>query len=264
MYQSKHLFMKTIALFTVSLFAFFILNAQEEKKSEIHVKIEKDGKVVKDTTYLVDEDTDTKVASKILDMTFGENMHHREGLRTFSSEDGAFYEFHSKDGKMTAKHKVMMKEMHEGEDGHVFITTEEGEDGEKIVIVKKINIDEDGEHTWTNKEKNVYIIKEGEYGELKHIRHDGEKPVWIEEDGAKVMIIDSKDGKQKKIEIIIEEDMDLDSDSEQIIKTKDGETIIIRTIKEGDNEKEVKVEVIVEEEKQEGDKKEIKKRKKKK
>ena len=258
--------MKTIALFTVSLFVFFSLNAQEEKKSEIHVKIEKDGKVVKDTTYLVDKDTDTKLASKVLDMTFGENMGQGEGNGTFSFEDSGFYEFHSKVGKMTPKQEVMIKEIHEGEDEQVFVTTEEGEDGERIVIVKKIKIDNDGEHIRTNKEEKVSIlnIQEGEEGELKHIRHDGEKPVWIEEDGAKIMIIDSKDGKQKEIKVITEEDVDLNSDSEQIIKTKDGETIIIHTIKKGDNDKEVKVEVIVEEEKQKRDKKEIKRKVKKK
>ncbi len=127
--------MKTIALFTSALFLAFSLNAQEEKKSEIHVKIEKDGKVVKDTTYLVDEDADTEIASKILDMSFGENFHKGEHrVMAFASDDGELHEFHSKDGDMHAKHKVMMKEMHEGESGHMFVTTEEGEDGETKVI----------------------------------------------------------------------------------------------------------------------------------
>ena len=308
--------MKTIALFTSALFLVFSLNAQEEKKSEIHVKIEKDGKVVKDTTYLVDEDANTEIASKILDMSFGENSHKGEHrVMAFDSGDGEFREFHSKDGDMHAKHKVMMKEMHEGENGHVFvtteegedgemtvivkkikmdgdgefrefhskdgdmhakhkvmmkemhegesgnvfITTEEGEDGEMTVIVKKIKIDEDGEHTWTSKDENVFIMKEGEKGELKHIQHNGEKPVWIEEDGAKVMIIDSKNGEKKRIKIIMEDDMDADSDYEFI--TDDGETIIIKTSKVEGDEKEVKVEVIVEEEKEV--KKETRKRKKK-
>lgn len=310
--------MKTIALFTSVIFLAFSLNAQDEKKSEIHVKIEKDGKVVKDTTYLVDEDANTEIASKILDMSFGENFHKGEHrVMAFSSDDGELLKFHSKDGDMHAKHKVIMKEMHEGEsghmfvtteegkdgemtvivkeikmdeddeihefhskdgdihakhivmmkemhsgeDGHIFVTTEEGEDGEMTVVVKKIMIDEDGEHTWTSKDENVIIMKKGEKGELKHIHHNGEKPVWIEEDGAKVMIIDSKNGEKKKIKIIMEDDMDADSDSDYEIITDDGKTIIIKTSKVKGDEKEVKVEVIVEEEKKV--KKETRKRKKK-
>ncbi len=310
--------MKTIALFISAIFLAFSLNAQEEKKSEIHVKIEKDGKVVKDTTYLVDEDANIEVASKILDMSFGENFHKGEHrLMAFASDDGELHEFHSKDGDMHAKHKVMMKEMHEGESGHMFVTTEEGEDGEMTVIIKKIKMDEDGElhefhakdgdihanhkvimkemhegesanvfvtteegedgemtfivkevkinedgeHTWTSKDENVFIMKEGEKGELKHIEHNGEKPVWIEEDGAKVMIIDSKNGEKKKIKIIMESDMDIDSDSGYEFITDDGETIIIKTSKLKGDEKEVKVEVIIEEEKEV--KKETRKRKRK-
>ena len=266
--------MKSFALFTLAMFAIFSLNAQDEKKSEIRVTIEKDGKVVKDTVYMVEEGRSVDHASKILDLTFGE---HKSGKKhkvlTFISDDGELHEMHSGDvdmkkmhkmhlecGEMGEEHEMIMKMIHEDDDDmQVFVTKEEGEDGETKVIVKKIKIDKDGGHSFIKKDENVIIMKAGEAGELEHIHHSGEKPVWIEENGAKVLIIDSKDGKQKKIKIVT------DSDSDKKFTTEDGNTIIIHTTKDCDNEKEVKVEVIVEDEegKVEGEKTKVKKTRKK-
>ena len=64
--------MKSFSLLSIALLAAFTLSAQNEKKSEIQVKIVKDGKTVKDTIYMVGNDKAVEHASKILDMTFGE------------------------------------------------------------------------------------------------------------------------------------------------------------------------------------------------
>lgn len=300
-----------------ALLVAFTLNAQDEKKSEIHVTIQKDGKTLKDTVYMVEDEKSVEHASKILDMTFGDPKEgEKHKVMTFISEDGKTYEFqtgdseakyihkmHSGNKSKGEEHEMIMEMIHESDDdAHVFVTTEEDEDGETTVIVKKIKmgkegdihkmmseegmseeehemikkmihdidsdddsqvfvtkekgengetkltvkkikICDDGEESIQHKEENVIIMKAGEKGELKKFQHNGEEPVWIEKDGAKILIIDSDDGMKKKIMVVT------DSDSDQKFTTEDGETIIIKTTKDGENEKEVNVEVIVDEDK---------------
>lgn len=306
--------MKSFGLLSIALVAAFTLNAQNEKKSEIQIKIIKDGETIKDTIYMVEDGKAAERASKILDMTLGEPKERGEHkVMTFISEDGEMHEFHSGDadvmkihkmhpgntemvkekevrmkmiqengddtqvfvtteesedgetkvivkkfkmgedgdihkimsaeGMNEEEHEMLMKMIHESDDNtRVFVTKEEGENGETKVIVKKIKISEDGEESTLNEEENVFIMKAGEEGELKHFHHKGEEPVWIEKDGAKVLIIDSKDGSKKKIMVVT------DSEPNYEFKTEKGETIIIHTKKDGKNEKEVNVEVVVKDE----------------
>jgi len=249
--------MKSFSLISIALLAAFTLSAQNEKKSEIQIKIIKDGKTVKDTVYMVEDGKAVEHASKILDMTFGEpKAGENYKVMTFISDDGEMHEFHSGDAaamkmhkmhagnaKMGEEHEGMMRMIHESDDDtQVFVTTEEGEDGETRVMVKKIKISEDGKESTLNEKENVYIIKGDKDVDLKHFEHNGEEPVWIEKDGAKILIIDSKDGSKKKIMVVT------DSESDYEFKTEDGEKIIIHTTKAGNKKKEVNVEVIVEDE----------------
>lgn len=225
--------MKSIALTILSAFILFTINAQDEK-SKVHVIMEVDGKVVKDTVYHVEKGTDPKLASKILDMTFsGEKKPHK--AIAFYSEDGELHE-------LEGDHEMMMKELHGDGKSHVFVTTEEGEDGETRVTVKKIKMDKDGEKEWTVKDEDVYVIKSGDGEETYTIESGGEKPQWIEKDGNKVLVIKSDDGSAKKIKIVS------DGDSGYSYTTEEGETIIIHTSKDSES-KEVKLKVIVEDEK---------------
>lgn len=242
--------LKKILFTFIAVFSIGLLNAQEEK-SNIHIKIEKDGKVIKDTVYAVSKDTDPEIVSKIIDMSLSEKGQHRK-VMAFKSEDGKLHEIHG-------DHDMMLKEMDLDDDGaKVFVTTEEGENGETKVIVKKIYNDKDGEKELENREENVYIIKsnDGDDEEVYEIKTKGEKPQWIEKDGDKILIIDTKDGKSKNIKII-EEGKDGYS-----YETEEGETIMINSSK-GDKEKEIKVEVVIEDKKADVDK-EVKKIKKKK
>lgn len=292
------LVLKKILFTLFAVFSILLVNAQEEK-SKIHIKIEKDGKVIKDTVYAVNKDTDPEIVSKIIDMSLKENgVHHK--VMALKSKDGKLQEVHG-------DHDMMLKEMErDNDDVNVFVTTEEGENGETKVIVKKIYGDKDGEkefhgdHEMMHKEMdrdNVDVnvtTEEGENGETKVIV----KKVYLDKNGEKeledaeenVYIFNSNDGNNKEVyEIKTRGEkpqwIEKDGDKILIIDTKDGKSKNIKVIKEGkdsysyetdegetiiinsskaDKEKEINVEVVIEEKKMDVKKEEkkIKKRKK--
>lgn len=139
------------------------LHAQNEV--EVSVKIKKDGKVVTDTTYLFDDDSEARQAMKVMEAMSGEDDHMEHityDYTTTLSEGGhsKAMVFISEDGE-----KTEIKEIHE--DSLVWITEKEV-DGDHVKVIK-------------------YRIKEGEEPHGEHVivmkSEDGNTfDVMVEED----------------------------------------------------------------------------------
>ncbi len=191
--MKKHLQLSAILL---ALGAF--LFAQE--KTEVSITVVKDGKVVKDTTYAFDDAKKAKKAVHMMDMMASgddEMLFHNKDHNVIIKHDGDMkmhkehMMFISKDGE-----KVELVGEH-GDQDMVWIS-EEDEDGNVKVIVKKIG-DGDCEHGDKKvMKKEVYVIsgEEGEKGDwtIKEIKgEDGE-----------VIVIKKKKGKDGEEEINVE------------------------------------------------------------
>ena len=171
--MKKHLQLSVILL---ALGAF--LFAQE--KTEVTVKVTKDGKVVKDTTYTFDDDAEAKhvvhmmdaMASDELNIFFSDSDEHKMHMKKdgdhkmhankvmFISEDGTRVEkvegehtnwvttTVSEDGKTET---ITIKKMKGDSHGksHVYVTSGDGEDIEKNVqvIVKELEDGKGGKKT---------------------------------------------------------------------------------------------------------------------
>lgn len=162
--MKKHLTLSAIIL-ALGVFLF----AQE--KTEVSMKVIKDGKVVKDTTYAFEDVKKAKHAVHMFDAMASEK------LDIYISDSDDHMEFIHKEGNEVKQGKKA-----------VFIS----EDGKKKVIKKEIIVidDEEGEGgTWT--------IKEGK---------DGEVVKWkkIEGDDGEVIVIKKTRGEGDEEEIEVE------------------------------------------------------------
>ncbi len=173
--MKKHLSLSVIIL-ALGVFLF----AQE--KIEVSMKVTKNGKLVKDTTYTFDDAKKAKHAVHMFDaMATGD--HHME----FIHKEGNEMKHHKKMDKDEHGHVVVSSG---DEDGNVTVIVKEFNEGEceggKKVIKKEIIIiggedDEDG--TWTIKKgKNGEEVKwkkiEGDDGEviiIKKIKGEGDE-----------------------------------------------------------------------------------------
>ncbi|MGC9341587.1 MAG: hypothetical protein ACP5E3_02715 [Bacteroidales bacterium] len=245
--MKKNLLPQIVFLFAAAIIS--VNTTAQEEKSEVQVKIIKDGKTIKDTTYLVEDKDATAAAVKMLDFTLGEKpTKHGKHVYTFKTEDGKSYEWKSED---SGDHKL---------EGHTYVFAEKGEDseitihmnedGEKVVkkevIVKKL----DGESAEEIEE--IIIVTEDKPGKIDL---EGENIEWIEKDDHKILIID--DGENAKRVKVISGD---NKNSNYNFTTEDGKRYTIKEVEKGDN-KEIEVKVTTEDEK--GEVKKEKKKKKK-
>jgi hypothetical protein len=176
---------------SVCLAVVFGWNLKAQDPTEISIQVKKDGKVIKDTTYQFEDETEAKHALKMMEIFSGEEK-HMEHYHSATSHSG---EGHS---------KTM-----------VFIS----EDGEKTVI-KEIHGD-----------SMVWVDKEGD--------HDG-----VKKKNMKVIVSGDEEGSWtvESNELV---EMDEDVDLEKIMEAHDGEDVKVIVIqKDGENEDEVKVEVM--------------------
>ena len=162
-----------------------------QDKTEINIQVKKDGKVIKDTTYQFEDETEAKHAMKMMEILSGEEK-HMEHFNYTTSHSG---EGHSK--------------------AMVFIS----EDGEKTVI-KEIHgdsmvwVDKEGDHGCVKK-KNIKVIVSGdeegswtvESNELVEVDEDENVFVLKNKDGDVDLekIIEAHDGKDVKV-IVIQKD----------------------------------------------------------
>jgi methionine-rich copper-binding protein CopC len=108
----------------LALLAAFILSATlSAQETKVTVKVEKDGKVVKDTTYSFDDAEQANHAIKMMEVMSGDEEHHGDHSNeyVFISEDGEKTEIKSMSG-----------------DSHVWVS--EGEEHGDHVHKKKIKV----------------------------------------------------------------------------------------------------------------------------
>ena len=180
----------------------FSLSMVAQDKTEVTIKVKKDGKVIQDTTYQFDDADEAKHAVKMMEILSGDDEHMMH------------YEFQSdSDNDIHSNAMVFISE-----DGETIdITIEKDEDG-NIVKKKqmKVIVSGDGHKTWTvdsedliDVEENVYVISGDETEvELKEIleKHEGEK--------VKVIVV------EKKIHKDMDHDEDSDHDHDEDVEVK--------------------------------------------
>jgi len=229
-----------------SLFLSTGLLAQEQ--TEVSILVKKDGKVVKDTTYLFDDAAEAKHAMKMMEVMSGDEPHmehvtynyttahvgsgHSKAM-VFISEDGEkteIKEFHGdslvwvseEDGAHAHGKKVIVMK---SADGSTFdILLDEDYEGGDVVKKKEIKVmvsgDEDG--SWTivegdekmmDKDENVFIIKGDDEVKVKIMKIMEE-----EGDGENVKVIVIKEGGDVHMDLHEDHDKDHDHDEEVEVK----------------------------------------------
>jgi len=204
----KKLYSFLIPVFVLTFIFSTGLTAQE---TTVSVKVEKDGKVVKDTTYNFEDADQAEHALMMMDMMGSDDEHLVKIHKSMSESHGGHSKtmvFVSEDGKTTE-----IKEM----SGDSLVWISEGEhEGEDVKVIK-YKIESDGEH---DHGKKVVVVKSG----------DGETfDILIDEEG------EDEDGnivKTKEVKVIVTSD-------------EDGEW----TVTETETDEDENVEVIVIEEK---------------
>jgi hypothetical protein len=210
---------KNIPIWILSIAASLFLStgllAQEQ--IEMSIKVTKDGKVVKDTTYQFDDAAEAKNAMKMMELMSGDELHKEHVTYNYTTAHSGHGEaktmvFISKDGETTE-----ISELHG--DSLVWVTEEE-HDGKKVIVMKsgdvvkkkeiKVMVSSDEEGNWTvvegdekmmDKDENVFIMKGDDDVKVKVIKI-------MEEEG---------DGENVKVIVITEsgdlhEDHDVDHD----------------------------------------------------
>lgn len=240
------------------------LLAQEQV--EVSVKVKKDGKVVKDTTYMFDDADEAKQAVKMMDLMTGEEPHmehitynyttahagsgHSKAM-VFISEDGEMTEITEfsgdsavwvSEGEGDGEHvKVMKYKIEEGEEPH----------GEHVIVMKSkdgntfdILVDEDYDDGDVVKKKEIKVVVSGDEegnwtvveGDEKMMDKDENVFIMKGDDEVKVKvmkIVEESDGENVKVIVITEggdlhKDCDHDEDHDH----------------DGDHDEDVEVEVV--------------------
>ena len=154
------------------------LMAQE---TSVTVKVEKDGKVVKDTTYTFEDEKQAEHALKMMDIICSDDEHMMKVHKSMAEHHGEHSKtmvFISEDGKTTE-----IKEM----DGDSLVWITEGEQNGDHVKVMKYKVDGDEAHG-----KHVVLVKSGD-GETFDILIDEE---FEHEHGNKKIVKTKKSKKQ--------------------------------------------------------------------
>jgi len=202
-----------------SLFLSSGLLAQE---IEMSVKVKKDGKVVKDTTYVFEDASEAKHAMKMMEVISGDDKHMEHVSYDYTmSHAGSGHSkamvFISEDGKETK-----ITELHA--DSLVWVSEEEG-DGEHVKVMK-------------------YRIEKGDGPHGKHV------VVMKSDDGNTFDILVDEDGdvvKKKEIKVVVSGDEEGNwtvVEGDEMMMNKDENVFIMK----GDDEVKVNVMKIIEEE----------------
>ena len=176
-----------------------------QENTEISIQVKKDGKVVKDTTYLFD---DAKDAKQVLNMV--------EAMSGFN-EDMVFI---SRDGDKTKIKKVhgdSLVWVSEGKESHA-----EHVQGENIVILKKgsgetfdIWVDEDD--SMEGKKRIKVVVSGDDQGSWTAVSSD---EVDLDEDQKVYVISEDEDVQIKVLEIVEDESGDGEEVQVKVIKKK--------------------------------------------
>ena len=223
------------------------------------IKVTKDGKMVKDTTYQFDDAAEAKNAMKMMELMSGEELHkehvhynyttahtgsgHSKTM-VFISEDGETTEItefsgdslvwvSEEDGAHAHGKKVIVMK---SEDGNTFdILIDEDMEGGDVVKKKKVKVvvssDEDG--NWTvvegdekmmDKDENVFIMKGDDEVKVKVM-----KLIEEEGDGENVKVIVIKEGEDVHMDLHEVHEHDADHDHDQ--DTDHDEEVEVKVVK---------------------------------
>lgn len=246
---------KLIPISILSVIALMFFSGVMLAQTEVTMQVKKDGKVIKDTTYQFENDSDAKHAVKMM------NIKSHSKAMVFISEDGEhteIKEFHgdslvwvSEGEHPHGEHvKVMKYKMEGGEHPH----------GEHVIVMKKgdgetfdILIDEDGEMGEGGKKKTVKVMvvgdengnwhaKEGVHEDLVEIEENvyvikGDDDLKVEM--KKIMEeYDGAEGSNVKV-IIIKESKDHDEDCDEDVDHDEDEDheVEVEVVKKKRNKK---------------------------
>ena len=234
---------KNTAFWIMSIAASLILSTGllAQDQIEMSIKVKKDGKLVKDTTYLFDDADEAKHAMKMMEIVSGEEPHMEHVTYNYTtahtgSGEAKTMVFISEDGETTE-----ITEFHG--DSLAWVTEEEHDGkhlhGKHVIVMKSDDVvkkkeikvvvsgDEDG--SWTVVEGDEKMMGEGE--NVFIIKGDDEVKV-------KVMKIMEEEGDGENVKVIViteggdlHEDHDVDHDEDS------------------DHDEEVEVEVVKKEKK---------------
>ena len=236
----------SLLAFTAAFLIATVLQAQDQ--TEVTIRVKKDGKVVKDTTYQFESETDAKNAVEMFEVLSGEEPHESGFNYTVAhtgGEHGKAMVFVSKDGEKTEIREIhgdsliwIAEDKDEGEPVKVIkykVKKDDGDGDEHVVVVTSseggtydILLDEDLEGDQVKKEKRVKVIVEESDGELKHISEEK-----IIESDDEVYVIKG-DNAEKELKEVIENMESSDSDNVKVI--------IIKKDKKSEKETEKKTE----------------------
>jgi hypothetical protein len=211
----------TIFLASLSLTIVFGMGLMAQEKTEVFVQIKKDGKVLKDTTYQFEDESEAKHAIQVMEVLSGEEKHmeHINVTMAHSGEGSSkAMVFISEDGKTSEITQM-------NGDSLVWISEDDHPHGEHVVIVKSgdgetfdILIDEDELHEAhgnvfiSDDDENVYVIK-GD-GEDVHMEIEEIMKEHGDEENVKVIVI-KKGGDHDH-----DEDVDHDHEVEKEVEVK--------------------------------------------
>ncbi len=232
---------KNIRFFILSIAAALFLSSGllAQEQIEMSIKVKKDGKVVKDTTYLFDDAAEAKNAMKMMEVMSGDELHKEHITYNYTTEHSGHGEtkamvFISEDGETTEITEF-------SGDTNVWVTEEEGK---KVIIMKSedgstfdILVDEDSEGTDVVKTKKIKVIVSGDEegnwtvveGDEKMMDKDENVFIMKGDDEVKVKVMkiieEEGDGENVKVIVITEsgdlhEDHDEDIDHDEEIEVK--------------------------------------------
>jgi len=229
---------KNIRYWTLSIAASFILTAGllAQEQVDVSVKVTKDGKVIKDTTYQFDDASEAKHAMMMMEVLSGdeeqmENIHYNITSAHAGSGHSKAMVFISEDGETTeitefsGDANVWVSE-EEGDDTHVKVMKykmdEDGSaEGKKVIVVKSddgntfdILVDEDVEEGDVVKTKEIKVMVSGdEEGNWTVVEGDEDATVNIEK-----IVKEGEEGEDVKVIVItkkVEKDCDHDEDHDE-------------------------------------------------
>ncbi|MCK4746665.1 MAG: hypothetical protein KAT15_06510 [Bacteroidales bacterium] len=181
-----------------------------QEKTEVTIKVTKDGKVVKDTTYQFNDAAEAKHAIKMMEVLSEDREHVMEYNYTMAHKHGDQSKtmvYISEDGETTT-----IKEFH----GDSLVWIEEGGDGDQVkVIRKKIKA---GEHPHGEKvirKKEVKVMVLGDEHGTWHV--EGDELEHVDED---VYIFSGDDDVKVEVQKIIEEHGDGENIKIIVVKKK--------------------------------------------
>jgi len=267
---------KNTPFWILSIAASLILStgllAQEQ--IEMSIKVKKDGKLVKDTTYLFDDADEAKHAMKMMEIVSGDELHKKHVTYNYTtthsgSNHSKAMVFISEDGETTEITEFsgdslvwVSEEEHDGKHVKVMKYKIDGEDdshGEKVIVIKSadgntfdILVEKDCEGGDVVKKKEIKVVVSGDEDGSWTVVEGDEKMMDEDEN---VFIIKGDDEVKVKVMKIMEEEGDGEN-VKVIVITKSGDLHEDHDVdhdvdhdKDSDHDEEVEVEVVKKEKK---------------